>query len=387
MLSRKVKLQLNKKQLSELKELSSKSAEIYNNLLQVNFDRLDAGQRMLTAFDMDRLCKDINLAPNIGTDVIQEITKRVDRVFKRWQESQQTKLKFWLQHGEAYLKPLKAYLAKAGKKLWGKPRFKTKGISIQFPLRKTDQKRVKVFGNQTSVNVPLVGKVKGRNDRQDLIGLVKHVTVSKDSCNTWWATIVCDGEAVKTEIVSRSKDIGVDLGLKHTITAANETEVIQPERERFIDKQIEAVRKASRRNKQDLPFIHRKTARRRKHSHHVQAKRLLQAADTVIVGNLNSKFLFSGRLARSASDAAHSQFLSILAYKAANAGKTIKIVNEAYTSQICYRCKRRQKMELSEREYHCPCGYSNNRDVNAALNILSIGRETTASSSEQSLRL
>jgi len=260
MLSRKVKLQLNKKQLSELKELSSKSAEIYNNLLQVNFDRLDAGQRMLTAFDMDRLCKDINLAPNIGTDVIQEITKRVDRVFKRWQESQQTKLKFWLQHGEAYLKPLKAYLAKAGKKLWGKPRFKTKGISIQFPLRKTDQKRVKVFGNQTSVNVPLVG-------------------------------------------------------------------------------------------------------------------------------NLNSKFLFSGRLARSASDAAHSQFLSILAYKAANAGKTIKIVNEAYTSQICYRCKRRQKMELSEREYHCPCGYSNNRDVNAALNILSIGRETTASSSEQSLRL
>lgn len=387
MLARKVKLKLNKKQINELKELCQKSADLYNVLLLRNFDLLNSGSRIMSAFDMINLCKTQKLATGIGTDVLQEITKRVDRVFKRWQESQQIKLKFWLQHGESYNKPLKAYLAKTGKKLWGKPRFKTKGISIQFPIRKTDQKRVKVFGNQTSVKVPLIGTVKGRNDRQEIIGSVKHVTVGKDSCNTWWATIVCDGEDVKQEIVSRSNDIGVDLGLKHTITAANETDIIQPERERFLDKQIEAVRKASRHNKQDLPFIHRKIARRRKHSHHVQAKKLLEAADTVVIGNLNSKFLFASKLARSSSDAAHSQFLSILSYKASNAGKEIKIVNEAYTSMTCYRCKRRQRMELSEREYHCPCGYSNNRDVNAALNILSIGRETTPSPSGQSLRI
>jgi putative transposase len=336
---------------------------------------------------MDKLCKQNSLAEGIGTDIVHEITKRVDRAFKQWQESQRIKLRFWLQHGESYLKPLKSYLKKAGKKLWGKPRFKAKGISIQFPLRKTEQTRVKVFGNQTSIGVPLLGRVKGRNDRQEIIGQVKHVTVGKDACNTWWATIICDGELPKEEIASRSKDIGVDLGLKHTITAANEVEVIQPERQRFLDQQIEAVKNASRKNKRDLPFIHRKIARRRKHSHHVQARRLIEAADTVVVGNLNSKFLFAGKLARSASDAAHSQFLSILSYKAANAGKEIKIVNEAYTSMTCYRCKRRQKMELSEREYHCPCGYSNNRDVNSALNILFIGRETTPSPSGQSLRI
>lgn len=136
---------------------------------------------------------------------------------------------------------------------------------------------------------------------------------------------------------------------------------------------MKAIQKASRERRRDLPFIHRKIARRRKHSHHVQAKQLLEAAETVVVGNLNSKFLFSGRLARSASDAAHSQFLSILSYKAANAGKTVKIVNEAYTSQTCYQCGGRQRMDLSEREYNCSCGYSNNRDVNAALNILRLG--------------
>lgn len=387
MLARKVKLKINKKQAKQLGELSSKSADLCNLLLQKNFDLLDSGSKNLTAFDMINICKAQRLAVGIATDVVQEIAKRVERGFKRWQESQRIKLNFWLQYGENYLKHLKAYFRKSGKKLCGKPRFKTKGISIQFHLRTADQKRVKVFGSQTSVNVPLIGKIKGYNDRQEIIGKVKHVTVGKDSCNTWLATIVCDGEAVKQEIVSRSKDIGVDLGLKHTITAANEIEVIQPERERFLDKQIEAVRKASRDNQRDLPFIHRKIARRRKHSHHVQAKSLLQAAEKVVIGNLNSKFLFASKLARSASDAAHSQFLSILSYKASNAGKEIMIVNEAYTSITCYRCKRKQKMELSEREYHCACGYSNNRDVNAALNILSIGRETTPRSSDQSLRL
>lgn len=376
MLARKVKLKLNRKQEMDLKDLSRRSAELYNLLLKRNFDLLDSGERVLTSFDMNKVCSDKRLAEGMGTDVVQEITKRVDRGIKRWQESQTLRLKFWLQHGESYHKPLKTHLAKAGKKLWGKPRLKAKGISIQFPLRKTDQLRVKVFGSQTSIRVPLAGTIKGRNDRQDLPGMVKHITIGRDSCGTWWATIICDGELPKETIVSRGKDIGVDLGLKHTITAANESEVIQPERERFLDKQMEAVQKASRNNKKDLPFIHRKIARRRRHSHHVQARRLLEAADTVVVGNLNAAWLFSGKLARSASDAAHSQFLSILSYKAANAGKTVMIVNEAYTSQTCYKCKRKQRMELSEREYHCPCGYSNNRDVNAALNILSIGRET-----------
>ena len=138
---------------------------------------------------------------------------------------------------------------------------------------------------------------------------------------------------------------------------------------------MKAIQKASRKKRRDLPFIHRKIARRRKHSHHVQAKRLLEAAETVYVGNLNSRFLFSGRLARSASDAAHSQFLSILSYKAENAGKTVMLVNEAYTTQTCYKCNARQKMELSERVYQCPCGYCNDRDVNAALNILSLGEK------------
>lgn len=231
MLVRKIKLRLNKLQTKKLTDLSDKSKDLYNRLLQENFDRLDRGERPLTSFDMNKLCADRGIASGIGTDVSQEITKRVDRAIKRWQESQAIKLKMWLQYGENYESPMKAYLAKAGKRLWGAPRFKSKPLSVQFPIRKNNQSMVRVFGSQGSVRVPLIGVVKGRSDRQEIIGLVKHATVKRDSCGTWWANIVCDGEKSATEIASRSAGIGVDLGLKHTITAANEFEVIKPERE------------------------------------------------------------------------------------------------------------------------------------------------------------
>jgi len=261
MIARKVKLKLNRKQIKDINEISFKSAHLYNVVLNKNFELVDNGQFAMTAFDMMTYIREFKIGDGIGSDVVGQICIRISQAIKRWLESDRIKLKFWLQHGQNYLKPLKAYLAKAGK-LWGKPRFKNgKGISLQFIVRKTDQRR-----------------------------------------------------------------------------------------------------------------IHRKIARRRKHSHHVMAKTLCKAANNIYVGNLNIRFLFAGRLARSASDAAHSQFLSILSYKAENAGKIVKIVNEAYTSQTCYNCNARRKISLSEREFFCPhCNYSNNRDVNSALNILSVG--------------
>lgn len=373
MLARKVKLQLNKKQEKELLAVGDLCSRAYNELLSLNFERLDRGEKTLSHFDMLNLRGSIMGGKEIGSHIWNRLAKRAEKVLKNWQESQGLKYKFFLQYGKDHKKPLDAYLQKSGKKLWGRPRFKTGPISVEFPVRLHHQQRVRVFGPQTSIRVPLVGVVKGRNDRQPLLGMVKQVSISRDKCKTWWASIICDGNKETESFPARSKAIGVDLGLKHTITAANEKEVIQPERERFLEKQMENIKNASRSRKRDLPFIHRKIARRRKYSHHVQAKQLVEAAEIIYVGNLNSKFLFSGKLARSASDAAHSQFKEILHFKAANAGRQVVIVNEAYTSMTCYSCGKRKKMELSERHFSCSCGYEKDRDVNAALNIMRVG--------------
>jgi len=67
-------------------------------------------------------------------------------------------------------------------------------------------------------------------------------------------------------------------------------------------------------------------------------------------------------------------FQQFCTYKAANAGRQVLFVNPKYTSQVCSGCGAVVKKELSERWHSCACGTELDRDHNAALNILRLGR-------------
>ena len=92
-------------------------------------------------------------------------------------------------------------------------------------------------------------------------------------------------------------------------------------------------------------------------------------------------------LAKRISDAAWSQFRSILTSKAESASREVIAVNPAYTSQDCSGCgyrpdglEGRTKKKLSGRWHLCPlCGLSVDRDTNAAVNILTLGQHSLAS--------
>ena len=49
------------------------------------------------------------------------------------------------------------------------------------------------------------------------------------------------------------------------------------------------------------------------------------------------------------------------------------------TTQLCV-CGRKNKIPLSERMYSCECGYREDRDIHAALNMIRCGRRLNASS-------
>ena len=68
-----------------------------------------------------------------------------------------------------------------------------------------------------------------------------------------------------------------------------------------------------------------------------------------------------------------NQLINFIKYKAENAGKIIVMVNPAYTTQTCYDCGSLNKLKLTQRIYSCKCGYQENRDINAAKNILRLG--------------
>ena len=57
--------------------------------------------------------------------------------------------------------------------------------------------------------------------------------------------------------------------------------------------------------------------------------------------------------------------------KASSAGREIILVNPNKTSQMCSVCENIAEKDLSVRQHICPqCGYTSDRDVNAARNIL-----------------
>jgi putative transposase len=84
-----------------------------------------------------------------------------------------------------------------------------------------------------------------------------------------------------------------------------------------------------------------------------------------------------GGLNKSIHDAGWATFVAMVCAKAESAGHvTVVFVNPHKTSQLCSGCKREGPYkDLSERTHTCPhCGLVLDRDHNAALNILRLGR-------------
>ncbi len=72
-------------------------------------------------------------------------------------------------------------------------------------------------------------------------------------------------------------------------------------------------------------------------------------------------------------DAGWTQFRRWLEYFGWKMGKITIAVPPQYTSQDCPSCGRRVKKSLSTRTHICKCGYIEDRDVTASINILKKG--------------
>ncbi|GLV48925.1 hypothetical protein TJA_20280 [Thermus sp. LT1-2-5] len=93
--------------------------------------------------------------------------------------------------------------------------------------------------------------------------------------------------------------------------------------------------------------------------------------EPVVHEDLNVQGLARSYTAKGVLDAGWAQFLRILAYKAAEAGRRVIGVDPKHTSQDCPVCGPREKRPLWVREFTCSgCGTPLHRDVAAARNIL-----------------
>ncbi|NEP27581.1 transposase, partial [Moorena sp. SIO3I6] len=306
---------------------------------------------------LPQLKKDRPWYSAVQSQVLQDCVKRVDLAFKRYLKGDSN-----------------------GRKS-GRPRFKGKNRYKSFTFPSLGKNPID--GN--NLTLPKFGKVKLIYHRSIPEGFkIKTATVTRKA-DGYYVTLSIQDDTVPDVIPvdSVKNPIGIDMGLKSFLVKSNGSEVPIPQYYRKAQKRLKKVQKAVSRSKKGsnnrkkavtkLGKAHKKVADTRKDFHFKTAKGLLDEHDLVAHEKLNIKGLAKTKLAKSILDAGWGQFLSILSVKAENAGLATKAVNPRNTSQNCSNCGTKVPKELKDRIHSCPhCGFTADRDVNAAINILNL---------------
>ncbi len=204
----------------------------------------------------------------------------------------------------------------------------------------------------------------------------------------WYALIVCETEPRTEHAPSECAHpaLGIDVGLKSFLTDSEGNTVENPRYYRKAQKTLRRKqrmlcrrKKGSKRRRKaarSTAQTHLKIKRQRRDFHFKTAKQYADNHHLIAVENLNIDGMVQNHhLAKSISDAGWGQFLDILTVKAENAGHEVIRVNPRFTSQKCYQCGEIVQKSLSVRTHICPsCGYVEDRDINAAKNILKVAR-------------
>ena len=257
----------------------------------------------------------------------------------------------------------------------GYPRFRSRDRYDSIDLG-----RVPVEGHR--VRIRKLGWVKFRRYRA-LRGSIIEARLKRGP-SRWWVSIVCDIGPVPKKRPIRSA-VGIDVGLNHFAALSNGDLVSNPRHYRkgealLARRQQSLARKPKGSNgrlkaRRLVAKAHEHVRNQRRDFHHKLSRRLVDEHDLIAFEALNVRGISRGlNLAKSVHDAGWSQFTAMLSYKAEDAGGTAVAVDPAYTTQACHRCGSIVAKALGNRIHSCPCGVNMDRDLNAALNILALGR-------------
>jgi len=285
------------------------------------------------------------------------------------------------------------------KKIKGKkgfPKFKKNCRSVEYKSsgwKLSEARKAITFSDQKGIGTL---KLKGTYDLNYYdIKQIKRVRLVRRA-DGYYAQFAINVD-VKLETQPTNQVVGIDLGLKYFI-ADNQGNVEQsPQFYRQSEKQLNrANRKKSKKFSQDRKKAktrqsnnyykarnryarkHLRVSRQRKEYCKRLAYSVIQSNDLVAYEDLNVKGLVRNRhLAKSISDAGWYAFRSWLEYFGRKYGKVTVAVPPHNTSQNCSSCGKKVKKSLSTRTHVCPdCGYVEDRDINAAINILRLGLST-----------
>jgi IS605 OrfB family transposase len=186
------------------------------------------------------------------------------------------------------------------------------------------------------------------------------------------------------------KDVlGIDLGIKKLVTTSdNESfsgELVENKRQKYSSHRHRLQKKNTRNANRRIKQIGNKEARFRKDLNHCISKKIIEKAkgteSAISLENLtgiNDRTTVRKSHRNQRMSWSFYQLKSFIKYKAEEEGITIIEVNPKNTSRTCNKCKFcDKKNRKNQSDFQClECGYIENADYNASLNIRELGLQS-----------
>jgi IS605 OrfB family transposase len=274
----------------------------------------------------------------------------------------------------------------------GPPKFRSRKDRRQA-VRFTANAGFKVLPNGR-LRLPKIGEVPVRWSRP-LPCEPSSVTVIRDAAGRYFASFVVetDPAADAQRFPQPGPEVGIDLGLTAFAVLSDGTKVDAPRFLRRAQKKLRRLQRAHSRkqkgskNKEKsraaLARAHAAVADRRADFCHQVSTRIIRENQAVYVEDLCVAGLGRTRLAKAVHDAGWSAFVAMLEYKSARYGRIFARTGRFEpTSQLCSACGASDGPKpLGVRTWTCAaCRTVHDRDVNAARNVLALGRRESLNS-------
>ena len=180
-------------------------------------------------------------------------------------------------------------------------------------------------------------------------------------------------------------EIGLDVGIEYFYSDSNGYHEPNPQFLRKAEKSIKHAQRQIYKKEKGKNLIRKERTRyARKHlkvnrqrNEHAKriARNVCKLNSLVVYEDLIVKNMVKNHcLAKSINDVAWSTFRQWLEYFAVKFDTKAVAVPPHYTSQKCSDCDAIVKKTLSTRTHKCSCGCELQRDTNAAINILNLGK-------------
>lgn len=216
---------------------------------------------------------------------------------------------------------------------------------------------------------------------------IKRVVLKKERTGEWFVCFVVEVEEPEKpnpEDIDTSDCVGVDLGILSYIHTSDDLAVecldLDAEYEQYAREQRALDRKEHgsanwEKQRQKVARAKRRIKRKVLDFQHKLSTWLVREYDVVAVEDLDVKPMLEGsQSAKNKQDAAWAQFLALLKYKGKLHGTHVVPVEPAGTTKACNQCGVETYKPLWVREHSCPaCGHEEDRDLNAAKNVLDRG--------------